>query len=68
MSIKYEAAKDRPSHSLTTLIARTIRDHPIEMAAHRLIELVKYPSGALPDDVTVILASLCEVTGMKSVS
>jgi serine/threonine protein phosphatase PrpC len=39
-------------------IARTVKDHPIEMAAHRLIELVKYPSGALPDDVTLILTAL----------
>lgn len=49
-------------------IARTIREQPIKIAAHRLIELVKYASGALPDDVTVILAALSEVTGMESVS
>ena len=39
-------------------IIRTYREHPIELAAQRLIELVKYPSGSLPDDVTVILTEL----------
>jgi hypothetical protein len=29
---------------------------PPEQAALDLIQLVRYPSGALPDDVTVILA------------
>jgi serine/threonine protein phosphatase PrpC len=32
------------------------REHPTDIAAQRLIELVQYPSGALPDDVTVIIA------------
>jgi len=31
------------------------REHPVDVAAQRLIELVRYPSGALPDDVTVIV-------------
>jgi serine/threonine protein phosphatase PrpC len=39
-------------------IVKTCREHPVEVAANRLIELVRYASGALPDDVTVILASL----------
>ena len=37
------------------LIIGTCRQQPTEVAAQRLIELVRYPSGALPDDVTVIL-------------
>ena len=36
-------------------IIKTCREHPVEEAALRLIELVRYPSGGLPDDVTVIL-------------
>jgi hypothetical protein len=40
------------------LIAETCCQHPPEMAAKRLIELVGYPSGALPDEVTVIVAKL----------
>jgi serine/threonine protein phosphatase PrpC len=39
-------------------IVETCKRHPIEPAAQRLIELVRYPSGSLPDDVTLILASL----------
>ncbi len=39
-------------------ILETYRQYPREAAAQRLTELVRYPSGALPDDVTVILASL----------
>ena len=39
-------------------IAETCRQIPIEAAAHRLVELVRYPSGALPDDVTLILTKL----------
>lgn len=34
------------------------REHAAEVAAQRLIELVRYPSGALPDDVTVILSEI----------
>jgi len=33
-------------------------NHDYDEAALRLIELVRYPSGTLPDDVTVILAQL----------
>ena len=36
-------------------ILGTSREHPPDVAAQRLIELVRYPSGALPDDVTVIV-------------
>jgi PPM family protein phosphatase len=39
-------------------IADVCRRFPGEEAARQLIELVRYPSGALPDDVTVILAQL----------
>jgi serine/threonine protein phosphatase PrpC len=39
-------------------IVMTIREHPIELAPHKLIELVRYPSGVLPDDVTLILTAL----------
>jgi serine/threonine protein phosphatase PrpC len=39
-------------------IARIYREHPIELAAHQLIESVRYSSGALPDDVTLILTAL----------
>jgi serine/threonine protein phosphatase PrpC len=39
-------------------IVETCRQHPVEGAAQRLIELVRYPSGALPDDVTLILTKL----------
>ena len=39
-------------------IIGTCREHPAEVAAKRLIELVRYPSGGLPDDVTVILTKL----------
>lgn len=34
------------------------RKQPLDSAAQRLVELVRYPSGALPDDVTIIMASL----------
>jgi serine/threonine protein phosphatase PrpC len=34
------------------------REHPADVAAQRLIELVRYPSGALPDDVTVIVSNI----------
>ena len=34
------------------------RDHSADVAAQRLIELVRYPSGALPDDVTIILIGI----------
>jgi PPM family protein phosphatase len=39
-------------------IVRTYRDFPVEAAAKQLINQVRYPSGALPDDVTLILAKL----------
>jgi len=39
-------------------IIETCRQHPTESAARRLIELVRYASGALPDDVTLILSKL----------
>lgn len=39
-------------------IIETCRQLPTESAAQRLIELVRYPSGALPDDVTLILTML----------
>lgn len=34
------------------------REHPTDVAAQRLIELVRYPSGALPDDVTIIVTDI----------
>jgi len=39
-------------------IIGTCRDNPPDVAAQRLIELVRYPSGALPDDVTIIVSPL----------
>jgi len=39
-------------------ISETCRQHPTVSAAQRFIELVRYPSGALPDDVTLILTML----------
>ena len=39
-------------------ITETCRQSPTETAAQRLIELVRYPSGALPDDVTLIRTGL----------
>jgi PPM family protein phosphatase len=39
-------------------IIRTCGEYPVELAAQRLIELVRYASGALPDDVTLILTDL----------
>lgn len=39
-------------------INATCREHPADAAAQRLIELVRYPSGALPDDVTIIVSEL----------
>ena len=36
-------------------IIAVCRQHPTDVATRRLIELVRYPSGALPDDVTFIL-------------
>jgi serine/threonine protein phosphatase PrpC len=36
-------------------IIAACREHPAGLAAQRLIELVRYPSGALPDDVTIIV-------------
>ncbi|HLP78177.1 MAG TPA: protein phosphatase 2C domain-containing protein [Candidatus Paceibacterota bacterium] len=39
-------------------IIAVCREHPTDVSAQRLIELVRYPSGALPDDVTVIVCPL----------
>ncbi|MBI1178899.1 SpoIIE family protein phosphatase [bacterium] len=39
-------------------IVTVCRESTAELAAKRLIELVRYPSGALPDDVTVILTKM----------
>ena len=39
-------------------IIATCRECPPEVAAQRLIELVRYPSGTLPDDVTIIFSPL----------
>lgn len=39
-------------------IIQTCRENPVEVAAQRLIELVRYESGRLPDDVTLILTRL----------
>jgi serine/threonine protein phosphatase PrpC len=39
-------------------IVGACRQQPPDVAAQRLIELVRYASGALPDDVTVILSGL----------
>ena len=45
-------------YTSTEQIMTVCRDHPPDVAAHRLIELVRYPSGALPDDVTIIVSPL----------
>ncbi len=37
------------------VIARIVRAGPFETAAERLVELVRHPSGALADDVAVVL-------------
>jgi serine/threonine protein phosphatase PrpC len=39
-------------------ILAACREHPADVAAQRLIALVRYPSGALPDDVTVLVCPL----------
>lgn len=39
-------------------IVAACREHPADVASQRLIELVRYPSGALPDDVTIILSGI----------
>ena len=39
-------------------IVGTCREHPSDVAAQRLIELVRVASGALPDDVTVVISPL----------
>ncbi|SRR5258707_20125 len=39
-------------------IIAVCREQPTELAAQRLIELARYQSGALPDDVTIILTRL----------
>lgn len=43
-------------YSSADRIATVCRQHSPEVAGQRLIELVRYSSGALPDDVTLILA------------
>ncbi|HEX3800517.1 MAG TPA: protein phosphatase 2C domain-containing protein [Verrucomicrobiae bacterium] len=45
-------------YSSAERIATVCREGDNETCAVRLIELVRYASGALPDDVTVILATL----------
>ena len=45
-------------YTSTERIVETCRLHPTELAAQALIELVRYPSGALPDDVTLVLTRL----------
>lgn len=37
------------------------REQPVDLASKGLIELVQFSSGALPDDVTVILAQVCDL-------
>ena len=39
-------------------IVAICREQPVEIAARQMIELVRYPSGRLPDDVTLILTKL----------
>jgi len=39
-------------------IIAACREHSADVAAQRLIELVRYPSGSLPDDVTIILSTI----------
>jgi serine/threonine protein phosphatase PrpC len=39
-------------------IIGTCRERPIDLVGERLIKLVRYSSGALPDDVTLIIAKL----------
>ncbi len=39
-------------------IVGVCREQPVELAAKQLTDLVRYPSGGLPDDVTVILTKL----------
>jgi serine/threonine protein phosphatase PrpC len=39
-------------------IIETCRRNPTELAPQQLIDLVKYPSGRFPDDVTLILAKI----------
>jgi PPM family protein phosphatase len=39
-------------------IVETCRQLPTEASAQLLIELVRYPSGSLPDDITLILTAL----------
>jgi serine/threonine protein phosphatase PrpC len=41
-------------------IVQVCMGHPVEAAAQRLIDVVTYPSGTRPDDVTVILTDLPE--------
>jgi serine/threonine protein phosphatase PrpC len=45
-------------YSSAERIIATCREHPADVAAQRLIELVRYPSGSLPDDVTIILSGI----------
>jgi len=39
-------------------ILAACHEHSADVAARRLIELVRYPAGTLPDDVTVILTAI----------
>ena len=45
-------------------IAEICRGFKYEDCTQRLIDLVRYPSGGLPDDVTLILASLTRSSGL----
>lgn len=45
-------------YSSAERIVETCRQLPTDASAQRLIELVRYPSGSLPDDVTLILITL----------
>ena len=69
------AAFGRPVGSFDTLLLATdgltkyapreairdaIRSAPLDQAPRRLIELVRYPSGRLPDDVAVVVARWAE--------
>jgi len=45
-------------YALADRIIEICRQQPPELAAKRLIDSVRYPSGSLPDDVTLILVKL----------
>jgi serine/threonine protein phosphatase PrpC len=42
-------------YTSTEKIISVCRENPVALAAPRLLELVRYPSGAYPDDVTFIM-------------